>query len=148
MLDIRSLTTYAAPHRAALACALVLMLLESAAALAVPWLGGRLAAGLLQSDAASDGTVASTLAAMLLLFGAQALVKFGNAYLLGNASEKIVADLKIRVYDHLQALPLSFFHQRRQGDTLALLTRDVYVVSSYASGTTSSGSSPTPQCPT
>jgi len=135
MLDIRSLTTYAAPHRAALACALVLMLLESGAALAVPWLGGRLAAGLLQSDAASDGTVASILAAMLLLFGAQALVKFGNAYLLGNASEKIVADLKIRVYDHLQALPLSFFHQRRQGDTLALLTRDVYVVSSYASGT-------------
>jgi subfamily B ATP-binding cassette protein MsbA len=135
MLDLRSLAMIAAPHRAALAAALVLMLLESAAALAVPWLGGRLAAGLLQTDATSEWTVPSLLAAMLLLFGSQALVKFGNAYLLGNASEKIVADLKIRVYDHLQALPLSFFHQRRQGDALALLTRDVYVVSSYASGT-------------
>ncbi len=72
---------------------------------------------------------------MLVLFGVQALLKFGNTYLLGNAGEKIVADLKIRVYDHLQALPLSFFHQRRQGDTLALLTRDVYVVSGYISGT-------------
>jgi ABC-type multidrug transport system fused ATPase/permease subunit len=72
---------------------------------------------------------------MLLLFGVQALLKFGNAYVLGNASEKIVADLKIRVYDHLQALPLSFFHQRRQGDTLALLTHDVYVISGYVSGT-------------
>jgi len=30
---------------------------------------------------------------------------------------------------------LSFFQQRRQGDTLALLTRDVYVVSGYISGT-------------
>ncbi len=74
-------------------------------------------------------TVPAVLVAMLALFGAQALLKFGNTYLLGNAGEKIVADLKIRVYDHLQALPLSFFHQRRQGDTLALLTRDVYVVS-------------------
>ena len=83
----------------------------------------------------SEWTVPAVLAAMLALFGVQALLKFGNTYLLGNAGEKIVADLKIRVYDHLQALPLSFFHQRRQGDTLALLTRDVYVVSGYISGT-------------
>lgn len=65
----------------------------------------------------------------------KALLKFGNTYLLGRASERIVADMKIRVYDHLQALPLSFFHRRRQGDTLALLTHDVYVISDYISGT-------------
>lgn len=45
----------------------------------------------------------------------KALLKFGNTYLLGRASERIVADMKIRAYDHLQALPLSFFHHRRQG---------------------------------
>ena len=135
MPHLRSLIAYAAPHRAALALGVALMMLESAAALAVPWLGGRLTAAFLQGDAAAGWSVTFILAAMLALFGAQALLKFGNTYLLGNAGEKIVADLKIRVYDHLQALPLSFFQQRRQGDTLALLTYDVYVVSAYVSST-------------
>ncbi len=55
--------------------------------------------------------------------------------MLGNAADKIVADLKIRLYDHLQALPLGYYHQRRLGDTLALLTNDVYVLSGFISGT-------------
>jgi ATP-binding cassette subfamily B protein len=135
MYDLRPLLAYAAPHHAALATGVGLMLLESVAALAVPWLGGKLTGAFLQSDAGAEWSVATVLAAMLILFGFQALLKFGNTYLLGNVGEKIVADLKIRVYDHLQTLPLSFFHQRRQGDTLALLTRDVYVISGYISGT-------------
>ena len=135
MSDLRPLLAYAAPHRAALAMGVGLMSLESAAALAVPWLGGKLTGALLQGDARTEWSVPAVLAAMLILFGFQALLKFSNTYLLGNVGERIVADLKIRVYDHLQALPLSFFHQRRQGDTLALLTRDVYVVSGYISGT-------------
>ena len=135
MPHLRSLAACAAPHRAALALGVALMLLESAAALAVPWLGGKLTTAFLQRDATGGWSVTVVLAAMLPLFAAQALLKFGNTYLLGSTGEKIVADLKIRVYDHLQALPLSFFHQRRHGDTLALLTHDVYVVSAYVSST-------------
>jgi subfamily B ATP-binding cassette protein MsbA len=135
MPRLRSLAAYAAPHRAALALGVALMLLESAAALAVPWLGGRLTAAFLQGDVAGRWSVPAVLTALLAVFGAQALLKVGNSYVVGNAGEKIVAALKIRLYDHLQALPLSFFHQRRHGDTLALLTHDVYVVSAYVSST-------------
>ncbi len=112
------------------------MLAESAAALAVPWLGGRLAGTLLPGGPAGSTGVATILAAMLALFAVQALLRFGNANLLGGAAERMVSDLKVRLYDHLQALPLSFFQQRRHGETLALLTRDVYVVSGFLSGTT------------
>ena len=45
MSDLRPLLAYAAPYRGALAFAGLLMLLESATALAVPWLGGKLAGG-------------------------------------------------------------------------------------------------------
>ena len=135
MDGLRPVLSMAVPHRAALAAGMLLMLLESAAALAVPWLGGKLAGGILETVETGTWSVPVVLATMLALFGVQALLKFGNTYLLGSTGEKIVSDLKIRVYDHLQALPLSFFHQRRQGDTLALLTRDVYVVSGYVSGT-------------
>jgi subfamily B ATP-binding cassette protein MsbA len=133
--ELKSLLSFAVPYRRTLAFCLALMLLESAAALAIPWLGGQLAGVLLPGSQAGSPGIGPVLLAMLALFVLQALLKFGNTYVLGATAEQIVSDLKVRLYDHLQALPLSFFHQRRHGDTLALLTRDVYVVSGYLSGT-------------
>ena len=132
---ILSLLKFAAPYRAKLAFCTLLMLCESAVALVVPWAGGLLAGIMLRGGDETRTDLGMLLAGMLGLFGLQALFKFGNALLLGSASDRIVADLKVRLYDHLQALPLAFFHQRRLGDTLALLTNDVYVVSGYLSGT-------------
>ena len=130
----RALLALARPQGATLAVAAVLMVAESAAALAVPWLGGRLAAVLLPG-APAGSPVAPILAALLALFGAQALLRFGHTYLLGAAAERIVSALRVRLYDHLQALPLAYFQQRRHGETLALLTRDVFVLGGYVSGT-------------
>ena len=135
MPDLRFLLAFAAPYRAVLALCIALLLLESAAALAVPWLGGQVAGLLFPDGSGSVPGLTAMLLGMLGLFLLQALLKFGNSYLLGDVAERIVSDLKVRLYDHLQALPLSFFHQRRHGETLALLTRDVYVVSGFLSGT-------------
>jgi subfamily B ATP-binding cassette protein MsbA len=135
MTDIRSLLAFAAPYRMALAFSTVLMLCESAAALLVPWAGGRLAGVMLQAQGAAHTGVGLLLAGMLGLFALQALLKFGTTWLLGSASDRIVADLKTRLYDHLQSLPLAYYHARRLGDTLALLTSDVYVLGGFLSGT-------------
>ncbi len=129
---LRLLLGYARPYRAALALCALLMLAESALALAVPWLGGRLAGSLLADAAAMTGPI---LLALLALFAAQALLKFGNSYLMSRSAEHLLADLRIRLYDHLQALPLGFYHQRRQGEILSLLTNDVGHLSGYVSGT-------------
>ncbi len=133
--ETKTLLAFAAPYRKPLAMGVLLMLGESGAALAVPWLGGRLAGTLLHDGSDGASNLQALLWGMLALFAIQALLKFGNTCLLGGTAERIVADLKIRLYDHLQALPLGFFHQRRQGETLALLTHDTYVISGYISGT-------------
>jgi len=140
MTDLRALLAYAAPHRAALAWSGLLMLFDSAAALLVPWAGGLLTDAMLRAGGPAPIGVAPigvgiVLAGLLGLFALQSLLKFGTTYILGNASDKIISDLKIRLYDHLQALPLAYYQERRLGDTLALLTNDVYVVSGYISGT-------------
>ncbi|MBK5105401.1 MAG: ABC transporter ATP-binding protein [Burkholderiales bacterium] len=140
MNDLRALLAFSAPYRAALAFCGLLMLCESAAALLLPWAGGLLAEAMLSpAGAATAGQVSAgvgtVLTGMLVLFALQALLKFGNTYILGNTADKIVSDLKIRLYDHLQALPLAYYQQRRLGDTLALLTNDVYVLTGYISGT-------------
>ena len=130
--NLRVLIGYALPYRAVLAVCVLLMLAESGAALAVPWLGGRVADGLLTQQILDTGGI---LLALLGLFALQALLKFGNNYLLNRSAQQILADLRIRLYDHLQALPLSFYHQRRRGDVLALLTYDVERLSGFLTGT-------------
>jgi len=132
--DLRLLFAFAAPYRLALAAGAALMLGESAAALAIPWISGLLADTILQGSGAGPGLRAA-LAGMLGLFALQALLRFATAYVLDSTADRIVADIKVRLYDHLQALPLAFHQRRRLGDTLALLTNDVYVVSGFLSGT-------------
>ena len=131
-MNLRILLGYAAPYRASLACAGALMLLETAAALAVPWLGGKFAGGVLSQGQAH---VSAILLALLALFAFQALLKYSSGYVLSRTAARILADLRIRIYDHLQALPLSFFHQRRQGDILALMTQEVAQLSGFITGT-------------
>ncbi len=129
---IKTLLSYAVPYRAALAFSALLMLAESGMALAVPWLGGHLAESML-SGPSSTAVTGPVLLGLLALFALQALLKFGNGYVLSRSAEHILADLRIRLYDHLQALPLAFYHQRRRGEILALLTNDVGRLSSFIS---------------
>jgi ATP-binding cassette subfamily B protein len=72
---------------------------------------------------------------MVLVFAVQALLSIGNGYLLSRTGEHIISALRVRVYDHLQSLPLEYHHDRRKGDVLSLLTRDVDVLSGYVTGT-------------
>ena len=131
-MNLRVLLGYAAPYRISLSLVCALMVAETGTTLVIPWLGGRFAGGILGEN---HPDVTSILLLLLGVFAAQALLKFGNAYLLSRTAERILADLRIRIYDHLQALPLSFFQRRRQGDILALLTNDVYRLSGFITGT-------------
>ena len=112
-MNLRLIVGYAAPYRSSLALSATLMLVETGVALTIPLLGGRFAEHVLARGPVSGGAI---LLVLLALFALQALVKFGNNYLMGRASAHILADLRVRIYDHLQALPLSFYHQRRQGE--------------------------------
>ena len=88
------------PWRTTLALCSLLMLLETGAALAVPWLAGKFAGYLLQGLAQTSGVL---LLALLGLFALQALLRFASTLLLGRTAESIVASLRTRLYDHLQA---------------------------------------------
>jgi ATP-binding cassette, subfamily B, bacterial len=47
----------------------------------------------------------------------------------------MLVQLRVRLYDHLQSLPLSYFHDNKHGNTLALLTNDCTIISSFISST-------------
>jgi len=134
-LAFRSLLAYVTPHRGVLLLAVLLMVGESAIALANPWIAGRFTELVLHpADAATIGLPALvTLWALLL--AAQSGLSFGNQYLLGSTGETMLTRLRTRLYDHLQSLPLRYFHERRRGDVLALLGNDAGLISNFVTGT-------------
>jgi subfamily B ATP-binding cassette protein MsbA len=61
------------------------------------------------------------------LFGAKYWFTRGQSYYLGKAATRMTSDLRIRLFEKLQRLPVSYFNQRRGGEIQSVLTSDVGV---------------------
>lgn len=110
--------------------ALALMLVQSLATLAQPWLGGVLTDRLLLGSG-----VGRLLWILFGLIAAQQLLGYLVSLQLQHVSGRLVADAGHQLYAHLQGLPLAWHHARQRGDVLALLTGDVYRLGHYVTGT-------------
>ena len=62
---------------------------------------------------------------MLALFALQALLHMGSHYYTSWVGERVVTDLRKRVYAHLHVLGLRFYADHRLGDLMSRLTNDV-----------------------
>jgi ABC-type multidrug transport system fused ATPase/permease subunit len=133
-LPFRTLLSYVTPHRRVLLLAVVLMAGESALALVHPWLAGVVSRSLLDGDGLQLD-IQSVLGLWGLLLVAQSGLSFANRYLLGSTGETMLAGLRNRLYDHLQSLPVGYFHERRRGDVLALLGNDAASISQFVTST-------------
>jgi ABC-type multidrug transport system fused ATPase/permease subunit len=123
------------PPRNTLLLLVSLMLCENALALIFPWLAGQFTRSLLeQSFTHLPLSYRQILLLWLVLLFAQVLLSFYSQSLSGTTTEKMLIQLRARLYDHLQSLPMSFFHNSKHGETLALLTSDAAILSSFITG--------------
>jgi len=82
-----------------------------------------------------DSARLNRLALMLVgVFGAQAGFSFLRTYLLSYTGERIVADVRTQLYNHLTGLPVSFFADRRVGELTSRMASDVSVVQTVTTG--------------
>ncbi|HEX9342668.1 MAG TPA: ABC transporter transmembrane domain-containing protein, partial [Actinomycetota bacterium] len=124
------------PHRRALILAVVVILIENAAAMAAPYLvkvgidrgipplatGGRSGPLLL--------IVALLLAAALL----QAVTLRIFLILTGRLGQQLLLDLRTRVFDHFQRLSLSFHERYTSGRVISRLTSDMDAIAEVLDG--------------
>lgn len=59
-----------------------------------------------------------------------ALVTFIHTYLISYVGQKVIVDLRAKLYSHLQFLSLSFFEKRKTGQIMSRITNDVNVLQS------------------
>jgi len=112
-----------APYRTRTIFSIFSLLLATATALAPP---------LLAKYAIDDGITHKDLGTLWVIVGAFLLAGLANwgmsyvqTYLTGWVGERILADLRIKLFGHLQRLSLGFFERNRAGVIISRLTNDV-----------------------
>ncbi len=114
------------PYRTRTLLSIVSLLLATATALAPPFLSKyAVDDGIRQHDLTKLWwIVVAFLIAGLLNWG----MSYVQTYLTGWVGERILADLRNRLFDHLQRLSLGFFERTRAGVIISRLTNDVEAI--------------------
>jgi subfamily B ATP-binding cassette protein MsbA len=65
---------------------------------------------------------------LIIIFALQAVFYFIRAYQLQYIGERVMIDLRLNLFQHLQKLSLSFYNERRTGELVSRATNDVATV--------------------
>lgn len=125
----RRVLQYARPYWRILSLATLCLLLSSGISLSLPWLLRDPVNIMLAQKSIPDINI---FVALIVLFFIQALLSFGHNYLSGAVGQRVLADLRVGLFSHLQSLSLPFFLKRRTGELLSRLTNDLGVVQTLA----------------
>ncbi|MCW3069062.1 MAG: transporter ATP-binding protein [Solirubrobacterales bacterium] len=126
--NLRGLLALLRPYRLRSAAMLLALLIGTAASLAPP---------LLAKIAIDDGISkhdTTTLALVVLAFLVSALLvwvmTYVQTYLVGWVGQRALADLRIRIFTHLQSLPIGFYESRPAGVLISRMTNDIEALDS------------------
>jgi len=133
-MNFRLLLSYVTPHRPVLLAIIALLVTGAAAGLAQPWLAGRVTAILIAQDVVTTA-LQNLLLLWLGLIVVRALLGFATQYLIGTTGETMTAELRNRLFQHLQVMPLAYHQQHASGQLLALLSNDAEQVSRFVTNT-------------
>jgi subfamily B ATP-binding cassette protein MsbA len=126
MDQFRRLFRFVRPYQKRLAIALVAVVFGSLLGLAGPYsLQFLVDAVFSQADTALLNKITIIL---IIIFASQSVFYFIRSFMLSFIGERVMADLRIQLFEHLQRLSLSFYNERRTGELVSRLTNDVSTV--------------------
>ncbi len=126
--NLRGLLELLRPYRLRTAAMLVALVLGTAASLAPPLLAK------LAIDSGIEKHHIHTLVVVVLAFLVSALLvwlaTYAQTYLVGWVGQRALADLRIRIFTHLQSQPIGFYESRPAGVLISRMTNDVEALES------------------
>lgn len=118
----RRLLALLVPYRAKLACAFICMSGAGICAAIPAWLMKNVVDGVLIRK---DYVMLNLLVvSLVMLFVFKSAFTYGQKYLMGWVGQKIVMDMRVAAYAHLQTLSLKFISHKRVGELLSRVTND------------------------
>ena len=70
---------------------------------------------------------------VIIIYLLRGLGMYGQAYLMNYVGESVIRRLRNSLYDHIQDLPISFFHKEKTGTLMSRVTNDVGVIKGMVS---------------
>ncbi|NQT10154.1 MAG: ABC transporter ATP-binding protein [Desulfobacteraceae bacterium] len=70
---------------------------------------------------------------VIIIYLLRGLGMYGQTYLMNYVGESVIRRLRNSLYDHIQDLPISFFHKEKTGVLMSRVTNDVGVIKSMVS---------------
>lgn len=129
----RRLAAYAAPYRYRLAGAVFFMLASSGLNILPPWLF---------KSVVDDVLISRNLFALnlicvsvILIFVLKAMTLYGREYLMNDVGQRVVMDIRIVLYDHMQRMSLRTLHASRVGELMSRITGDVATLQNLVTNT-------------
>ncbi|HXN38724.1 MAG TPA: ABC transporter ATP-binding protein, partial [Solirubrobacteraceae bacterium] len=126
--NLRGLLELLRPYRLRTTAMLLALLLGTAASLAPPLLAK------LAIDSGIEKHDIHTLVLVVLAFLVSALLvwvaTYAQTYLVGWVGQRALADLRIRIFTHLQSQPIGFYESRPAGVLISRMTNDVEALES------------------
>jgi ATP-binding cassette, subfamily B, bacterial MsbA len=125
-VDWRRLLSYLKPYRGRLVLALLAMVASSALSLIFPLVIQNVVDSVLQLGNVADLDRFTLI--LLLAFLVRSFTSLVESFNLQYIGERIVYDLRLQFYNHLQTLSLGFFARRRVGELVSRLASDVTAI--------------------
>jgi ATP-binding cassette, subfamily B, multidrug efflux pump len=117
------------PHKRRLAVAFVFVVVGALAQAGGPALIGRaIDRHILAGD---ESGLARTMLLLLATYVAGTLATRGQIFLVGTTGQRVLATLRLRLFEHFLRLPLGFFDRRPIGDLISRSTNDVDTINQF-----------------
>ena len=128
----KRLLRFITPYKKRLVVAVICMAFSGASNVVVPWLIKDVIDKVLANK--DIYTLNLIVISILVLFLLRGFFYFGERYLMSFVGQKIVNDIREKLYRHLQILSLSYFDRRKTGNIMSNLTNDVTALQTAIAG--------------
>jgi len=117
---------HAVPYTRRIMGALVCMILSSVCAVVAPWLLKNIVDDVLINK---NLVVLNLLAVgLVVLYTLKSIFYYGQQYLMSWVGQRVVVDIRLRLYDHMQRMSLRYLYGSRIGELLSRITNDVAIL--------------------
>lgn len=134
-VTLRRILVFARPLRGLLIGFLILSVVSASLAVATPILAGRVVDGIVRGVEFRTVLILAVVIALVAVLDAAS--GLANRWLSSRIGENLILDLRTRVFDHVQRMPIAFFTRTRTGALVSRLNNDVIGAQRAFSGTLS-----------
>ena len=128
MNNFKRLFPYVKPHTRHMALALVCMVLSGVLSGAFLWAAKHVLTSMLDFTLAPAERLTRLNREVLVLVGVlmlRVVIDFGDSFLANRAAQRVLSEIRLDLFKHIQGLSIGFFERRRTGELMSRMTNDL-----------------------